>query len=92
MIYIDPPFNTGNDFDFKDKYQDTTWLTLMDNKLQLSYNFLNDRSNFYMQLDHIAEHYGKILLDRIFGVQNFMAKITWNTGDNISGFKSQAKN
>jgi adenine specific DNA methylase Mod len=92
LIYIDPPFNTGNDFDFKDKYQDTTWLTLMDNKLQLSYNFLNDRSNFYMQLDHIAEHYGKILLDRIFGVQNFMAKITWNTGDNISGFKSQAKN
>lgn len=29
LVYIDPPFNTGEDFDYKDKYQDSTWLTLM---------------------------------------------------------------
>ena len=91
-IYIDPPFNTGNDFDFVDSFQDSTWLTLMDNRIEFSKPFLKDEGSFYLHLDHIAEHYAKILLDKNFGSDNFKAKITWNTGDNISGFKSQALN
>jgi adenine specific DNA methylase Mod len=91
-IYIDPPFNTGNDFDFVDNFQDSTWLTLMNNRIELSKLFLKDEGNFYLHLDHIAEHYAKILLDKELGANNFKAKITWNTGDNISGFKSQALN
>lgn len=91
-IYIDPPFNTGKDFDFVDTFQDSTWLTLMDNRIEFSKSFLKDEGNFYLHLDHIAEHYAKILLDKNFGPDNFKAKITWNTGDNISGFKSQALN
>ena len=92
MIYIDPPFNTGNDFDFIDSFQDSTWLTLMDNRIELSALYLKNEGNFYLHLDHIAEHYAKIILDKYFGSENFKAKITWNTGDNISGFKSQALN
>lgn len=91
-IYIDPPFNTGKDFLFRDNYQDSTWLTLMENRLELGKKFLRDDGSIYLHLDHISEHYGKLLLDRIFGINNFQAKITWNTGENISGFKSQSMN
>lgn len=89
-IYIDPPFNTGTDFIFLDKFQDSTWLNIMDERLCLAQKFLCEGGSLYMELDHIAEHYGKILLDNHFGTWNYMGKITWNTGDNISGFKSQA--
>lgn len=89
-IYIDPPFNTGTDFIFLDKFQDSTWLNIIDERLCLAQKFLCEGGSLYMELDHIAEHYGKILLDNHFGTCNYMGKITWNTGNNISGFKSQA--
>jgi len=91
-IYVDPPFNTGNDFIFIDNFQNSTWLSLMDNRIELAKSFLKEEGNFYLHLDHISEHYSKILLDKYFGPDNFKAKITWNTGENISGFKSQAMN
>ncbi len=91
-IYLDPPFNTGNDFIFLDSFQDSTWLSLMNDRLEYSKALLNEKGNLYLHLDHFAEHYSKILLDKVFGSENFKAKITWNTGDNISGFKSQAMN
>ncbi len=91
-IYIDPPFNTGNDFIFIDNFQDSSWLALMENRIGLAKELLSKEGNFYLHLDHIAEHYGKILLDNNFKEENFKAKITWNTGENISGFKSQALN
>jgi len=91
-IYLDPPFNTGNDFIFLDNFQDSTWLSLMNDRLEYSKALLGEKGNLYLHLDHLAEHYSKILLDKVFGPENFKAKITWNTGDNISGFKSQALN
>jgi len=91
-IYLDPPFNTGNDFIFLDNFQDSTWLSLMNDRLESSKALLGEKGNLYLHLDHFAEHYSKILLDKVFGPENFKAKITWNTGDNISGFKSQALN
>ncbi len=91
-IYIDPPFNTGDDFIFLDHFQDSTWLSLMNDRLEFSKQFLNAKGNLYLHLDHFAEHYSKILLDKVLGPEYFKAKITWNTGENISGFKSQALN
>lgn len=91
LIYIDPPFNTGTDFAFIDNYQDSSWLSIMNDRLDLSTDILKSNGSCYVELDHIAEHYGKILLDNHFGVENYLGKITWNTGDNISGFKSQAQ-
>ncbi|MBP6059315.1 MAG: site-specific DNA-methyltransferase [Candidatus Saccharicenans sp.] len=84
-IYIDPPFNTGQDFLYKDKYQDSSWLTLIENRVLLSRNFLEDKGSIYLHLDSNADYFGKILLDRIFGKQNFRIKITWkrHTGPKI---------
>jgi len=92
LIYLDPPFNTGKDFIFLDNFQVSSWLTMIKNRLELASSLLNVNGNIYLHLDHISEHYGRILLDSIFGQTNFRAKITWNTGENISGYKSQALN
>lgn len=48
LIYIDPPFNTGSDFEYKDRFQDSTWLTLMQNRLQLAREILSDRGSFFI--------------------------------------------
>ena len=77
LIYIDPPFNTGSDFEYKDKFQDSTWLTLMENRLELAREFLSDRGSFYLHLDHNANYRGRELLNTIFGEENFINEIIW---------------
>ncbi|WRF64338.1 site-specific DNA-methyltransferase [Helicobacter pylori] len=76
-IYIDPPFNTGSDFAYIDKFQDSTWLSLMHNRLQLAYDFLSPQGSFYLHLDNNANYLGRILLNDIFGKENFRNEIIW---------------
>ncbi|WQW11974.1 site-specific DNA-methyltransferase [Helicobacter pylori] len=76
-IYIDPPFNTGSDFAYIDKFQDSTWLSLMHNRLQLAYNFLSSQGSFYLHLDNNANYLGRMLLNDIFGKENFRNEIIW---------------
>lgn len=80
LIYIDPPFNTGSDFEYKDKFQDSTWLSLMENRLELAKNLLNDKGSFYLHLDHNANYRGRELLNSIFGEENFRNEIVWSFG------------
>ena len=87
LIYIDPPFNTGSDFEYKDRFQDSTWLTLMENRLELAREFLSDRGSFYLHLDYRANYYGRILLDNIFE-QNLLNEIIY--AYRIQGIKRNA--
>ena len=80
LIYIDPPFNTGSDFVYKDKYQDSTWLTLMENRLILAKQFLSKKGSFFLHLDPNADHYGRILMDKVFGSDSFRNEIIWGYG------------
>ncbi|PDW25615.1 site-specific DNA-methyltransferase [Helicobacter pylori] len=76
-IYIDPPFNTGSDFAYIDRFQDSTWLSLMHNRLQLAYDFLSSQGSFYLYLDNNANYLGRMLLNDIFGKENFRNEIIW---------------
>lgn len=78
LIYIDPPFNTGSDFAYVDRFQDSTWLTLMNNRLEIAKNLLSDKGSFYLHLDHNADYYGRILLNDTFGKENFRNEIVWS--------------
>lgn len=80
LICIDPPFNTGSDFEYKDKFQDSTWLTLMENRLELAREFLSDKGSFYLHLDHNANYRGRELLNVVFGEENFRNEIVWHYG------------
>ncbi|WP_139531832.1 site-specific DNA-methyltransferase [Helicobacter pylori] len=76
-IYIDPPFNTGSDFAYIDKFQDSTWLSLMHNRLELAYGFLSPQGSFYLHLDNNANYLGRMLVNDIFGKENFRNEIIW---------------
>jgi adenine specific DNA methylase Mod len=78
LIYIDPPFNTGSDFLYKDAYQDSTWLNLTFDRLNLSKGILSDLGCFILHLDHNASHYGRILLNNVFGISNFRNELIWS--------------
>ena len=85
LIYIDPPFNTGSDFAYKDRFQDSTWLTLMENRLSLSKDLLSDKGSFYLHLDYNADYMGRELLNNAFSKENFINEIVWYFSDNFQG-------
>ncbi|GAA7213501.1 adenine-specific DNA methyltransferase [Helicobacter pylori] len=76
-IYIDPPYNTGSDFAYINKFQDSTWISLMHNRLELAYDFLSSQGSFYLHLDNNANYLGRMLLNDIFGKENFRNEIIW---------------
>jgi len=75
-IYIDPPFKTGKDFFYKDKFQDSTWLTLMENRLNLARDFLHKEGSIFVHLDWNANFLGRYLLGNLFSE---ITEIIWNT-------------
>ena len=79
-VYIDPPYNTGNAFDhYDDGLEHSIWLNLMRERLMLLRNLLADDGSIWVQLDDNEVHYCKVLMDEIFGRNNFMRSIVWNT-------------
>ncbi|MDE5809888.1 MAG: DNA methylase [Muribaculaceae bacterium] len=92
LIYIDPPYNTGSDsFGYNDKFTRSAWLTFMRNRLVLSKRLLSPSGAIYVQLDYHQAHYAKILLDEIFGEENFQREVIWRIGW-LSGYKTADKN
>ncbi|EGR6526051.1 restriction endonuclease subunit M [Campylobacter sp. 107] len=77
LIYIDPPYNTGNDsFNYNDKFNHSTWLTFMKNRLEVAREFLRDDGVIFVQCDDNEQAYLKVLMDEIFGRDNFVSCIT----------------
>lgn len=73
LIYIDPPFNTGNDsFLYNDSFNHSTWLTFMKNRLEVAKELLSDDGFMFINVDDIEEAYLKVLCDEIFDVSNFL--------------------
>ncbi|WP_319000237.1 site-specific DNA-methyltransferase [Mycoplasma anserisalpingitidis] len=75
-IYIDPPYNTGNDsFNYNDNFNHSTWLTFMKNRLELAKRLLKDDGVIFVQCDDNEQAYLKVLMDDIFGRDKFLATI-----------------
>jgi adenine-specific DNA-methyltransferase len=73
LIYIDPPYNTGNDgFKYNDNFNHSTWLTFMKNRLEIARELLRDDGVIFVQCDDNEQAYLKVLMDDIFGRQNFV--------------------
>lgn len=78
LIYIDPPFNTEHDsFKYNDKFNESTWLTFMKNRLEIARDLLSVSGTIYVHIDHNEGHYLKVLMDEIFGRQYFRNEIIW---------------
>ncbi|WQZ15281.1 site-specific DNA-methyltransferase [Helicobacter pylori] len=77
-IYIDPPYNTGNDsFNYNDNFNHSSWLVFMKNRLEAAREFLSDDGVIFVQCDDNEQAYLKVLIDEIFGRDNFVGCISW---------------
>ncbi|RTI53892.1 hypothetical protein C3I22_08200 [Campylobacter jejuni] len=91
LIYIDPPYNTGNDgFVYLDNFDHASWLSMMSDRLKIARANLNEGGVIYVNIDYNEVHYLKVLMDEIFGRENFITQIIWRMGF-LSGYKTTAK-
>lgn len=87
LIYIDPPYNTGGDsFNYNDKFNHSTWLTFMKNRLEVAKQLLKDDGVIFVQCDDNEQAYLKVLMDEVFGKENFINNIIPEMS-NLSGNK-----
>lgn len=92
LIYIDPPYNTGSDsFGYNDSFNRSSWLVFMKNRLEIAKQLLSNDGAIYMQLDYHQVHYAKVLMDEVFGEENFQREIIWRIGW-LSGYKTKDNN
>lgn len=67
LIYIDPPYNTGSDsFAYNDKFNESTWLTFMKNRLEVSKELLTDDGVIFVSIDRNEFAELKVLMDEVF--------------------------
>ena len=85
VIYIDPPYNTGNqDFSYNDKfidqedgYRHTKWLNFMEKRLKLARELLTDNGVIFISIDDNEQAQLKLLCDSIFGERNRITTFIW---------------
>lgn len=87
-IYIDPPYNTGDDeFGYNDQFNHSTWLIFMKNRLELAKRLLRSDGSIFVQIDHHELGYINVLMDEIFGIKNKVQIIAVKTAS-PAGFKT----
>lgn len=96
LIYIDPPYNTGNkDFVYDDSFVDgndtfrhSKWLSFMEKRLQIARNLLSEKGVIFISIDDNEQSALKMLCDNVFGNGNILANMVWKSksgGANDSG-------
>lgn len=88
VIYIDPPYNTGNkDFvyndrfvDKEDSYRHSKWLSFMSRRLRIAKRLLSDKGVIFISIDDNEQAQLKLLCDEVFGGNNFIATLIWAAG------------
>ena len=96
VIYIDPPYNTGNkDFVYDDSFVDKTdgyfhskWLSFMSERLEIAKRLLSDDGVIFINIDENEAHQLKLLLDEVFSIENFVGEFIWKARSGKSGTNS----
>lgn len=76
-IYIDPPFNKEQDADYlyNVKYKDSTWVSILENRLKLARDLLSEKGSIFIRCDYNGNMYVRLLMNEIFGKENFRNEI-----------------
>ena len=76
-VYIDPPFNLkqNGDFMYRTDYKDSTWITLLDNRIKETLNMLSSNGFFLLRCDNNGNHLAHHFLDDTFGASHFLAEL-----------------
>ena len=77
-IYIDPPYNTGNAFEYyDDNLEHSTWLSMMYPRLELLRELLREDGSIWISIDDDECHYLKVICDEVLGRKNFINNVIW---------------
>jgi adenine-specific DNA-methyltransferase len=88
LVYIDPPFNTGQTFTHYDDWMEhSTWLSFMRDRLLLIKDLLAPGGSAWIHLDNFEVHRMRCLADEVFGAENFINTVVWKR----TGAKSAAR-
>lgn len=79
-IYIDPPFNKEQNADYlyNVKYKDSTWISILENRLRLARNLMSDKGSIFVRCDYNGNWLVRPLMNEIFGEENFRNEIVIN--------------
>lgn len=92
LIYIDPPYNRGDNFKFyKDTKSHDEWIEIMKNTILELNEFLKEDGSIWISIDDAEMAYLKVCCDSIFGRENFVSTIVWqkrNTRENRNIFSN----
>ncbi|MFN4268861.1 MAG: DNA methyltransferase, partial [Fervidobacterium pennivorans] len=93
-IYIDPPFNKEKDADYlySVKYKDATWAIMLENRLRLARELLNEKGSIFVRCDYNGNWIVRPLMDEIFGKENFRNEIVVRRGSPKAGLFLQFRN
>lgn len=84
LVYIDPPFNTGQAFEHYDDWlEHATWLSFMRERLRSIQALLATNGTVWIHLDDVEQHRMRMLLDEMFGADNFVGTIVWERADTL---------
>ena len=77
LIYIDPPFNLGENasFEYKVNFKDATWASLLDSRMELAREFLSKKGSIFVRCDYNGNYIVRCILNNIFGDENFINEI-----------------
>ncbi len=82
LVYIDPPFNTGQAFEhYDDSLEHSVWLGMMRERLEAIRELLAPDGSVWVHLDDAEMAYCKVLMDEVFGRRNFVATVVWQRAD-----------
>ncbi|MCS4190703.1 adenine-specific DNA-methyltransferase [Salinibacter ruber] len=77
-VYIDPPYNTGNDgFLYKDTYRHSSWMSMMADRVEVTRDLMPDDSALFANVDDNEQDNLRKLLGQVFGEENFVANLIW---------------
>src|SRR5207253_7261869 len=82
LAYLDPPFNTQQSFlHYDDALEHSVWLTMMRDRLSQVRDLLSSDGSVWVHLDDSEMAYCRVLMDELFGRENFVASVIWEKTD-----------
>lgn len=84
LVYIDPPFNTGQAFDhYDDGLEHSVWMTMMRDRLVQIRDLLAEDGSVWVHLDDAEMAYCKVIMDEIFGREHYVTTLAWEKSDTL---------
>ncbi|HEM6083216.1 TPA: site-specific DNA-methyltransferase [Streptococcus suis] len=88
-VFIDPPYyflktKPTDTFSYNSNFSLSTWLVFLKNRISVARNLLSDDGLLFLSMNDDGVHYLKVMMDDVFGMDNFIADVTWEARSSVS--------